>query len=137
VRVQRLLDGPIISTGLHPSIGPNIQGPSMIRVPDWIDGRLGDYYLYFADTRAAASASIRETRRRSNSDEDRHHSNASLPDPLSLGPLQPPIGGRSSKRMRNDHCRDCRARSHSRRAETAASAGRFNAVAPGGPKPLS
>jgi hypothetical protein len=44
-----MLDGPIISTGLHPSIGPNIQGPSMIRVPDWIDGRLGDYYLYFAD----------------------------------------------------------------------------------------
>src|SRR5260370_42405654 len=49
VRVQRLLDGPLISTDLHPSIGPNIQGPSMIRAPDWIEGRLGDYYLYFAD----------------------------------------------------------------------------------------
>jgi hypothetical protein len=49
VRVQRLLDGPIISTDLHPSIGPNIQGPSMIQAPNWIEGRLGDYYLYFAD----------------------------------------------------------------------------------------
>jgi hypothetical protein len=49
VRVERLLDGPIISSDLHPSIGVNIQGPSMIRVPDWIEGRLGDYYLYFAD----------------------------------------------------------------------------------------
>jgi hypothetical protein len=49
VRVERLLDGPIISPDLHPSIGVNIQGPSLIRVPDWIGGRLGDYYLYFAD----------------------------------------------------------------------------------------
>jgi hypothetical protein len=49
VRVERLLDGPIISPDLHPSIGVNIQGPSLIRVPDWIDGQLGDYYLYFAD----------------------------------------------------------------------------------------
>lgn len=49
MRVERLLDGPIISAGLHPSIGPNIQGPSVIRVPDWIEGRRGDYYLYFTD----------------------------------------------------------------------------------------
>ena len=49
MRVERLLDRPIISSDLHPSIGVNIQGPSVIRVPDWIDGRLGNYYLYFAD----------------------------------------------------------------------------------------
>jgi hypothetical protein len=49
VRIQRLLDGPIISPDLHPSIGSNIQGPSMIRAPDWIEGPLGNYYLYFAD----------------------------------------------------------------------------------------
>ena len=49
MRVQRLLNGPIIFADLHPSIGRNIQGPSMIRAPDWIEGRLGDYYLYFAD----------------------------------------------------------------------------------------
>lgn len=49
MRVQRLVDGPIISPELHPSIGANIQGPSAIRVPDWIEGRRGAYYLYFAD----------------------------------------------------------------------------------------
>jgi hypothetical protein len=49
MRAQRLLDGPIISAGLHPSIGVNIQGPSMIRTPDWIERRLSDYCLYFAD----------------------------------------------------------------------------------------
>jgi hypothetical protein len=49
VRIRRLLDRPIITADLHPTIGVNIQGPSMIRVPDWIGNRLGDYYLYFAD----------------------------------------------------------------------------------------
>lgn len=49
MRVQRLVDRPIISPDLHPSIGANIQGPSAIRVPDWMETRLGDYYLYFAD----------------------------------------------------------------------------------------
>jgi len=48
MRVERLVDEPIISANLHASIGLNIQGPSMIRVPDWIEGRLGDYYLYAA-----------------------------------------------------------------------------------------
>ncbi len=49
VRVTRLGDGPIIGPELHPSIGVNIQGPSLIRVPDWVAGKLGAYYLYFAD----------------------------------------------------------------------------------------
>ena len=47
--VQRLLDRPIIGPDLHPSLGLNIQGPSLIRVPDWVDTPLGRYYLYFAD----------------------------------------------------------------------------------------
>jgi hypothetical protein len=49
MRAIRLLDRPIITPDLHPSIGTNIQGPSAIRVPDWIANRLGQYYLYFAD----------------------------------------------------------------------------------------
>jgi hypothetical protein len=49
IGVTRLANGPIIGPALHPSIGVNIQGPSLIRVPDWIEGRLGTYYLYFAD----------------------------------------------------------------------------------------
>ena len=46
---NRLLNQPIIYSGLDPSIGDNIQGPSLIRVPAWIENPLGNYYLYFAD----------------------------------------------------------------------------------------
>ena len=49
VRVERLLDAPIVDASTHPSIGANIQGPSLIRVPDWVEDALGAYYLYFAD----------------------------------------------------------------------------------------
>lgn len=49
VRVERLVDRPIIGPELHPSIGTNIQGPSLIRMPDWVEDALGEYYLYFAD----------------------------------------------------------------------------------------
>ncbi len=49
VHVERLLDVPIIGPELHPSIGQNIQGPSLIHVPDWVEDPLGAYYLYFAD----------------------------------------------------------------------------------------
>ena len=34
--------------GLAGEEGANINGPSLIRVPDWIDKPLGRYYLYFA-----------------------------------------------------------------------------------------
>ncbi len=46
---HRLVDGPIISEDTDPSIGENIQGPSLIRVPEWVKTPLGRYYLYFAD----------------------------------------------------------------------------------------
>lgn len=49
IQVTRLMDGPIIHSKLHPSLGPNIQGPSLIRVPEWVKNPLGRYYLYFAD----------------------------------------------------------------------------------------
>lgn len=49
VTLIRLLDRPIITPQLDASIGPNIQGPSLICVPLWAPGRLGKYYLYFAD----------------------------------------------------------------------------------------
>ena len=48
-RADRLIDAPIIDASTHPSIGENIQGPSLIAVPSWIPNRLGNYYLYFAD----------------------------------------------------------------------------------------
>ncbi len=49
LRVERLLDAPIIDASTDPSIGTNIQGPSLIRAPDWLEAPLGRYYLYFAD----------------------------------------------------------------------------------------
>lgn len=50
---QRLLNHPIIGPELDPSLGVNIQGPSLIRVPDWLPAPLGRYYLYFADHKGA------------------------------------------------------------------------------------
>jgi hypothetical protein len=29
-------------------MGDNINGPAAIRVPEWIENPLGNYYLYFA-----------------------------------------------------------------------------------------
>lgn len=49
VSVIRLGDGPIITPALDASIGANIQGPSLVRVPGWVKNPLGRYYLYFAD----------------------------------------------------------------------------------------
>ena len=49
MHATRLIDAPIITPDLHPSIGTNIQGPSLIRVPDWVAEPFGKYYLYFAD----------------------------------------------------------------------------------------
>ena len=53
LRVERLLGAPIVTPARHPSVGENIQGPSMIRVPDWIENPLGRYYLYFDDHKGA------------------------------------------------------------------------------------
>lgn len=55
MRARRL--GLIIRPHMDGRMGGNVQGPSMIRVPDWVpdsmptgeSGRLGRYYLYFAD----------------------------------------------------------------------------------------
>lgn len=48
VTAERLVDSPIIYPGIDESIGENINGPSVIRVPDWVENPLGKYYLYFA-----------------------------------------------------------------------------------------
>lgn len=49
MRCVRLVDHPIIDASTHPTIGTNIQGPSLIAAPPWLDNPLGRYYLYFAD----------------------------------------------------------------------------------------
>lgn len=54
--VRRIMDDPVIDESLHPALlveteefgYTNINGPSLIKVPSWIDNPLGKYYLYFA-----------------------------------------------------------------------------------------
>ena len=48
LQVKRLVDYPIINAKLDSSMGQNIQGPSLIRTPQWVKSPLGRYYLYFA-----------------------------------------------------------------------------------------
>lgn len=48
MRVNRFSTNPILHPGLEPSIGTNLNGPSLLRVPDWLPNPLGQYYLYFA-----------------------------------------------------------------------------------------
>jgi hypothetical protein len=47
IEVKRLKNNPIISPGMHESLGNNITGPSLIGVPEWLSNPLGNYYLYF------------------------------------------------------------------------------------------
>lgn len=42
-------DGPIIQPDMDPRMGANINGPSLIRAPEWLPHRMAEYYLYFAD----------------------------------------------------------------------------------------
>ena len=53
MEIKRVGDGPIIYAGLHSSIGDNIQGPSLVKVPSWVQEPLGQFYLYFADHKGA------------------------------------------------------------------------------------
>ncbi len=49
--VIRFKENPIIRPdmdGLEGKLGENINGPSLMRVPDWVEKPLGKYYLYFA-----------------------------------------------------------------------------------------
>lgn len=48
LRVRRLLDRPIITPDMDASLGGNINGPSLIKAPEWLPCPLGRYYLYFA-----------------------------------------------------------------------------------------
>lgn len=51
MRAQRLPENPIIRPHMDDRMGDNINGPSLIHVPDWVDDPLGEYYLYFAHHR--------------------------------------------------------------------------------------
>ena len=48
VRAVRLPQNPILTEASSSAIGDNINGPSLIRVPSWVERPLGRYYLYFS-----------------------------------------------------------------------------------------
>lgn len=48
IKPNRFSSNPLIVVGQHADLGNNINGPSVIRVPEWIDSPLGRYYMYFA-----------------------------------------------------------------------------------------
>jgi hypothetical protein len=48
VQAVRLPGNPIVTPASSPTLGDNINGPSLIRVPQWVERPLGRYYLYFA-----------------------------------------------------------------------------------------
>ena len=52
IRATRLVDAPIIRPDMDAHMGDNVNGPSLIRAPEWLSeteaGGLGEYYLYFA-----------------------------------------------------------------------------------------
>jgi hypothetical protein len=48
MNLRRFESNPIIHPGLNSRMGTNINGPSLIQVPDFIKNPLGKYYLYFA-----------------------------------------------------------------------------------------
>ena len=48
MRIRRFETNPTIHSDMDGRMGTNINGPSLIRVPDWVPNPFGKYYLYFA-----------------------------------------------------------------------------------------
>ena len=48
-KTARLEQNPLITTRTSKSLGTNVNGPTVIRVPDWVQRPLGRYYMYFAN----------------------------------------------------------------------------------------
>ncbi|NRA38730.1 MAG: hypothetical protein HRU15_11360 [Planctomycetes bacterium] len=48
ITTTRSPQNPLITFDSDPSLGNNINGPSVIRVPEWIKNPLGIFYMYFA-----------------------------------------------------------------------------------------
>ena len=49
VKTARLKQNPLITPRTSTSLGTNVNGPTVIRVPDWVQRPLGRYYMYFAN----------------------------------------------------------------------------------------
>ncbi len=49
IKAERLTDAPILYPDMDARMGGNLNGPCLVRMPDWAAGKLGAYHLYFAD----------------------------------------------------------------------------------------
>ncbi len=49
VRATRVAQNPLLTVRSSPTLGGNVNGPTVIRVPEWIEHPLGRYYMYFAN----------------------------------------------------------------------------------------
>src|SRR6185436_7686933 len=49
IKVSRFKQNPLITTRTSRSLGTNVNGPTVIRVPDWVPRPLGRYYMYFGN----------------------------------------------------------------------------------------
>ena len=48
IKAVRFPENPLITVNTSLSLGDNVNGPTIIRVPDWVERPLGRYYMYFA-----------------------------------------------------------------------------------------
>src|SRR5262245_30437726 len=53
ITVARLQENPLITIHTSASLGDDVNGPTVIRVPEWIEHPLGRYYMYFAHHKGA------------------------------------------------------------------------------------
>jgi hypothetical protein len=51
VSAARFAENPLVTVRSDPSLGDDVNGPSIIKVPAWVRHPLGRYYLYFAHHR--------------------------------------------------------------------------------------
>lgn len=51
VVATRFAENPLVTVRSDPSVGDNVNGPSIIKVPGWVKNPLGKYYMYFAHHR--------------------------------------------------------------------------------------
>ena len=49
IRAIRFTQNPLVTVDSSRSLGRNVNGPTVIRVPDWVERPLGRYYMYFAN----------------------------------------------------------------------------------------
>jgi len=48
VRATRLRQNPLVTVKSSSTVGDNVNGPSVVRVPSWVSKPMGRYYMYFA-----------------------------------------------------------------------------------------